>query len=296
MPNFTTPIPPKLTGNTELDISLLKEWGTSLIDELSYLFNNLDTKNVIEASSVKAEHIDTNSAKIRDAQIGNLNADKLICGSVDTSKVNVKDENGNLSITGSKITISDSENERFSASYSPYTDKFNFTLYNEYGSPTVNIGSDGNAVFSGELNSSTIFSSKIIGTDKGSYEDFIGDTFADIDKSGIKIMQDKNGTRYQKVGISASDSGEALIVLGAGNGSNECTINDITYTDGTFMIEKHDSGAQIGIIGSNPFISFWEGNGELWLDGRKVKINGHDVVSEISELQRTVSELRARIH
>ena len=53
MPNLTTPIPPKLTGAAGDDIKAIKKWGTALIDELSYIFNNLDAGNVSEAASVK---------------------------------------------------------------------------------------------------------------------------------------------------------------------------------------------------------------------------------------------------
>ena len=62
MPNFTTPIPPRLTGNPTEDTEALKRWGTALVDELTYLFNNLDSGYVIEAASVKAENIETNNA------------------------------------------------------------------------------------------------------------------------------------------------------------------------------------------------------------------------------------------
>ena len=55
MPNLTTPIPSRLTGDVQTDVQALKKWGTALIDELTYIFNNLDAGNVSEAASVKAE-------------------------------------------------------------------------------------------------------------------------------------------------------------------------------------------------------------------------------------------------
>ena len=42
MPNLTTPIPPKLSGQSNEDLIRFKEWGTALIDELTYILNNLD--------------------------------------------------------------------------------------------------------------------------------------------------------------------------------------------------------------------------------------------------------------
>ena len=46
MPNLTAPIPSKLTGDNETDIKMLKNWGTALIDVLSFIMNNLDAVNV----------------------------------------------------------------------------------------------------------------------------------------------------------------------------------------------------------------------------------------------------------
>ena len=221
MPNLTTPIPPKLTGRADADIKTLKRWGTALIDELAYLFNNLDSSNVIEAASVKAENIETANAKISNAQIGALSADKLVAGSVDTGKVNVKDDDGRLSISGSEIIISDTNRERFVAAYDKREDKFRFELYNEDGDLTVSIDSGGDAVFGGILESARIYASTIIGTDSESYENVDGGVFADIDQKGIKIMQDDDGSRKQKVGMAVADDGTAYLILGAGNGSGK---------------------------------------------------------------------------
>lgn len=126
MPNLTTPIPPNLTGETENDLKKFKEWGTALIDELSYVLNNLDAGNVIEASSVKAENIDTSSARIENAQIGALTADKLTAGTVDTGKVSISGENGKLLLSEAQIIITDRYNTRFMVAYNSSTRKFNF--------------------------------------------------------------------------------------------------------------------------------------------------------------------------
>ncbi len=291
MPNFTTPIPPKLSGDTKADITALKRWGTALIDELTYIFNHLDSGNVIEAASVKAENITTENAKISNAQIGALAADKLVCGTVDTSNVKVADNDGTLSIKGSKISISDLNQERFRASYNVNTDKFTFELYNDFGEPTVSINSDGNAVFKGLMESSEVFSSTIIGTDMDSYNNIDGGVFANIDKTGIKVMQDKNGTRYQKLGMAVANDGTAYMILGAGNGSGKKIINGVEYTNGSFKIEKNESYANMGLVGYSPFITFWEDNGQLWLTGSKVMINGYDIMAEINSIKNTLSQL-----
>ena len=293
MPNFTTPIPPRLTGDSDRDVGILKNWGTALIDELTYLFNNLDSGNVIEAASVKAENIETKNAKISNAQIGALSADKLVAGSVDTGLVSVKDSNGRLEISGSQIVISDKNTERFIAAFDPDTNTFRIELYNKKGEPTVSINSGGDAVFGGILESATIFSSTIIGTDSDSYEEIDGGVFADIDQKGIKVMQDDDGARQQKIGMSVADDGTAYLVLGAGNGDGRHSINGVVYTNGSFIEEKNESYARLGLVGYKPQIHFWENSEELWLSGDTVLINGRDVLNEIDQIKDELKSITA---
>ncbi len=296
MPNVTTPIPPNLTGRTEEDIKRLKEWGTALIDELTYLFSNLDAGNVLEAASVKAENIDTKTAKIGNAQIGALTADKLVAGTIDTGKVTVADEQSQLEISGSKIVIRDKNHRRFIAAYDKATGKFGFLLCNEKGEPTVSINSGGDAVFSGQIESSAIFASTIIGTNSIAYEETEGGVFALMDPAGIKVMQDKNGIRRQKIGMTVGERDDAAyLVLGAGNGGQSTNVNGVVYTNGTFKIQKDNGHANMGLVGYAPFINFWEESGELWLDGSRVLLSGVDVVSQISSLQADNSTLWTRL-
>ena len=290
MPNITTPIPPKLTGNANADVFALKQWGTALIDELTYLFNNLDAGNVVEAASVKAENIDTKNAKITNAQIGLITADKLRAGSVNTDLVSISDDDGNLEISGSGITISDLNRRRFVAEYDKDSGRFLFKLFNSAGDATISINSAGDAKFSGTVESANIYSSTIIGTDSDSYSDNDGGVFANIDQTGIRIMQDKFGERSQKVGMSVADDGTAYLVLGAGDGSGRHTINGIVYTRGSFKIEKNESYTNMGLVGNSPFVTFWDDSGELWLDGRRVLIGGMDVVSEIRSIKERLQE------
>lgn len=284
MPNLTTPIPKRSTGNTAEDINALRKWGTALIDELSYIINNLDAGNVSEAASVKAENIDVSTAKIQNAQIDILTADKLKAGTVDTNLVNVESESGNLSISGNSIVMSDSHTDRFKAEYDPVTDIFSFVLYNSAGQPTVYINSLGNAVLSGRIDSSEIFSSTIIGTDSVSYNEKTGGVFAEIDTKGIKIMQDKNNTRLQKVGMSVGDDGTAYMVLGSGDGTGGETINGVVYSNGSFLIQKNSSFTSMAIVGNSAVVSFMD-DGDLWLRGKRVLINGRDILAEIDKLK-----------
>lgn len=295
MPNVTTPIPPSLTGNTETDVKKLKEWGTALIDELTYLFHNLDAGNVIEAASVKAENIDTTNATIGNAQIGSLSADKLVAGSVDTGKVAVTDQDGRLEISGSKIMIRDRNRKRFVAEYNKATNSFQFSLINNEGIPTVSINSDGDAVFTGKVESSAIYASTVIGTDSESYEKKEGGVFAQMDPDGIKIMQDKDQTRLQKMGMSVGNDGTAYLVMGAGNGYGSTIINGVVYTNGSFKIQKDDGHAMMGLVGYAPYIHFWEDTGELWLSGSRVLLNGIDINQAVTQLDSNLSSIVKRV-
>ena len=265
-------------------------WDEGWVDELTYLFNNLDCKNVIEAGTVKAENIDTTTAKITNAQIGSLTADKLAAGTVDTERVTVKDKNGRLTISGSELAISDGSRQRFCAAYDKNTGSFEFILRNAEGEPTVSIDSAGDAHFGGVVEGSTIFSSTVIGTDSASYAENTGGVFAEMDQTGVKVMQDTGGSRSQKIGMSVGDDGTAYLVLGAGDGTGKTVINGVVYTNGSFKVEKNDTYTNMGIVGGSAFVSFWD-NGELWLNGSAVKINGTDIMSEINQIKQKLNSL-----
>ena len=292
MPNLTTPIPSKLTGRTDDDLKKLREWGTALIDELTYIFNNLNSANVKEAASVKAENIDTSSAKINNAQIGVLTADKLVAGTVDTDKVTVSDSDRLLEISGSGMVLNDGRNDRFIATYDKSGKVFRFVICNQNGEPTVSINSLGDAIFRGTVESSKVFGSTIVGTDSLSYADEDGGVFAQMDPTGIKVMQDESSGRKQKIGMSVGDDGTAYMVLGAGNGAGSKNINGVVYSNGTFKIEKNNTYASMGLAGYSPFIYFYEKSGELWLSGKKVLVNGQDVLEKINQLENEITKLR----
>lgn len=101
MPNLTTSLL-RLTGDTQTDLKRIEEWAAGLVDELKALFCNLDGGNVIEASSVKAQNIDCTKAKIKDAQVQSMTADKLTAGTIDTGEITIKGESdaGEMNMTG----------------------------------------------------------------------------------------------------------------------------------------------------------------------------------------------------
>ncbi|MBR5218967.1 MAG: hypothetical protein IKV89_04470 [Clostridia bacterium] len=292
MPNLTTPMPPKMTGDVKVDLASIKAWGTALIDELTYLFNNLGAENVKEAASVKAQNIDTNTAKINNAQIGSLTADKLTAGTVNTNKVKVESDDGSLTLSGSELSIKENERVRFLAGINPDSGKFKLALCNRSGIPTVTIDSNGNAIFSGKVESSAVYSSSFIGTNSLDYAEIDGGVFAKIDPTGIKMMQDKDGDRLQKFGVSVADDGTAYMVMGAGNGEGSKNINGVVYTNGAFKIEKNESYANLSLSGYKPAVTFWEDSEELWLNGEKVMINGVDINKKITDLENAISRLQ----
>ncbi|MBR5152117.1 MAG: hypothetical protein IKW60_01115 [Clostridia bacterium] len=291
MPNVTTAIPPRLSGDTATDLVRLREWGVALVDELNYLLSHLDVGNVMEAASVKAENIDTNTARIENAQIGDLSADKLKAGTINSNLVKVQSGNGCLHLEGSRIAISDGEHVRFLAALDPKTYDFDFLLCNKDGIPTTSLDSDGNAVFSGQVESSTVYASTIIGTDSESYINETGGVFAELNTTGLKIMHDTAKRRLQKLGMSVGDDGTAYMVLGAGNGEDTRVINGVVYTNGAFKIEKNDAGAMLGLVGYEPQIFLWEDNGELWISGSRVRINGVDVLAELQALSNRIDQI-----
>ena len=86
-------------------------------------------------------------------------------------------------------------------------------------------------------------------------------------------MQDKNGQRLQKIGMTVDSQGNAILVLGAGNGENSVTINDVTYSDDSFIIEKGDGVATLAIRGADSGIAFFNSGTSSYVtvDGVNIK-------------------------
>ena len=87
-------------GDLKKEVESLKSGFTAVLKELEYLLCNLDEDNVMRAGSVYAENIDTTHAKIADAQIGDLSADKLKTGTLDASRINVVNLSADSITTG----------------------------------------------------------------------------------------------------------------------------------------------------------------------------------------------------
>ncbi len=193
-------IPQSDSENLKKDVEQLKTRFTAVLKELEYLLCNLDEENVTRAASVYAENIDTRHAKISDAQIGELSADKLTSGSIDAKKIEVKNLSADAITSGTidagkinvenlsadslvsgtldteqvtvasgdgRLVIYDTVMAMYDASgtarlvmgldtrpivngeENPNYNVFRFDIADESGAPCIQFDSNGNAVFSG---------------------------------------------------------------------------------------------------------------------------------------------------
>lgn len=93
-------IPTSDSGNLKKDFDELRTRFTMVLKELEYLLCNLDEENVTRAASVYAENIDTTHAKIADAQIESMTADKLTAGTINADEVAIKNLSANSIVSG----------------------------------------------------------------------------------------------------------------------------------------------------------------------------------------------------
>lgn len=281
--------------DTDENVKEVKNVLNETIDQLRYILCNLDAGNVIEAASVKAQNIDVTQAQIQDAQIGSLKADKIYAGTIDSNKVSIRNKSGGkqIDITGSYIHFTENGTDRAGMGY---LSDGTFVFYiNDPSGEKVRIGLDsgGNAYVRGTIDSSTIYASNIIGATKAAAGNLgLDKVFAVVDTAGIGIMQDKNGQRKQKIGMTADSSGAAILVLGAGNGSNEQTINGVTYSDDSFVIRKGDGSTTLNLVNASSGITFFnDSSGQyVMIDGVTIK-DLQNVPNEIASLKNRVAAL-----
>ena len=289
MPTFTTGVPKKLSGDSIKDMGVFREWAVELIDELNYIFGNLDTSNVTEAGSVKAENIDTTTARIKSAQIEMLRADKINAGTLNLdNKITISGSNGEteLLIDSSSIEIKVNGKERLFVGRDDNND-FIFRMKSEDGLRGLVMDDYGNAYFTGTVESSEVYSSKIVGTSAEKYvspevnmdEGVNSNVFVELTDKGFAVQHDKYAKgewqRLKKAGITIDESnGTAVFALGAGTGK-KVIINNVEYGVDSFVIEKSDGVTVLGLYGeNNPQIHLYE-NGEIHITGGDVYITGN---------------------
>lgn len=288
-----------MSGGVGENLNRLREWGAALTDELAYLLNNLDSGNVRSAASVKAENIDTSTARISNAQVGVLNADKLTAGTINTNHVSISDEQGCLNITGSAFELTDASGEPLLyAGYDSEADRFDFHLYGKNGKG-IYLNNEGNAVFSGMLSSSEIYSSKIIGTLLSEFlQPTVQQPFVQIDRAGIKLNQSdpSAGRHIQKLGATISDAGNVILVLGEGEGDISFSCNGVIYREGSFLLTKNtDDTAVLELYNQNSKMIFK--NGGITFQAGSVKIGEEEVatLADLQALQNQVNSLQTKL-
>lgn len=308
--------------DTDANLSEVRSVLNETIDQLRYILCNLDTGNVIEAASVKAQNIDVGQAKILDAQIGSLTADKLYAGTIDSGKVSISNKSNSqrIDITGSYIHFTEGGTDRAGIGYLP-DGTFVFYINDPSGQQTrIGLDSNGNAYVMGTIessviNSSSIYASKIVGASKEVYDAFppsgtgteVPGVFAEMDQTGIKIMQDEYAAdettivnRLQKIGLTVDDAGKAILVLGAGHGgASTKTFNGVTYSDNCFVIDKGDGATSLYIYGATDGnITFTNdgGAGKVTVDGIYVKGLSEDVTElKDADFQQQINALENRV-
>ena len=213
MPNLTTGFP-KRTGDLEADYENLYKWSVSLIDELKSIFCNLDSGNVSEAASVKAQNIDTTQARIKDAQINSLTADKLTAGTIDTGSINIKNEDdiGKIEISGQSIELWEGGSVRIAIGRDE-NGKYVFIVQNKDHTQGIYMNDDGNVMFTGNIAGGSITSNTKIDVE----------TDASIGRNIVLRDRNEGTIGFENAGVISVDTGVLRI-----SANNHRTIELIT--------------------------------------------------------------------
>lgn len=178
------PSGPIMGWDVPTQLKEMQDLFCNLLDQIEFAICNLDADNVSEARSVRADRIDTNTAKIVDAQIQNITADKLTAGTIDAEEINVinidadnivtgtldsnvvtirgKNANSYMQIAGNQLVVYEDGTLRLMQGIDE-DGVFSFTLFNAEGKPQLYYDSNGNAIFEGNLMSGKVISSVIEG-------------------------------------------------------------------------------------------------------------------------------------
>lgn len=152
MPNLTTPFL-KLSGDTQQDLKQIEKWSVALVDELKSVLCNLDSGNVGEAASVKAQNIDCTKAKIKDAQVQSMTADKLTAGTINTGEITVQGEsdNGSMEMSGEKLEFYEKGNSQPRIYIGRDGDNYILIIQNSKGTQGIYMDDDGRVYMTGAI-------------------------------------------------------------------------------------------------------------------------------------------------
>lgn len=259
----------------------LQDLFCNLLDQIEFAICNLDAGNVSEAQSVRADRIDTKTAKIVDAQIKSITADKLTAGTIDAEEIEVKNLNadnivtgtldsgavtirgsgnaGYMQIEGNRLVVYDGGKLRLKQGIDE-NGVFTFTLYNSLGAPQLYYDSDGNAIFEGNVMSGKLISSSIESYDDRGRKhglwanpasDASGQTYADLElwyygQNVFKVTNNIGGISFSTLGkpfLTSSGSGVSTEGEWKKNGSPLATVADITNAIQNHIQQNHSDNA-----------------------------------------------------
>lgn len=222
------------------------------------------------------------------ADAGKIIVSEVFTGTLYTEFVKLMGEGAQLEISNNMITFRTPNGDIRSRWGYDDNGKYVFEMYAEDGTQTIGINSSGEIELVG-----TMYASHFVGTGKANYEaiesisgPIVTEVFAEMDRRGIKINQDKNGQRLQKIGMTVDGLGSAILVLGAGNGGNKTTINGVTYSNESFVVSKEDGVTYMGLWG-NRFIYFY--NDRIEIDGVNVRKRIEDLEDRVMALEDNMS-------
>ena len=254
MPNLTTPF--LHLGGTDIDKDMddVQNWSIALIDELKYLFCNLDAGNCQEAAKVKAQNIDCTRMKISSAQIHSLKASKIKTGTLDVSDaVTIQGESEDARMVMNAQTLifyetneKGQEIPRICMGFDKNSGKYVFEVYNKEGQHEIYMDDDGNVIFSGTIRGGKITSDTDINVTK------------DATVGRRIILQDKNEATagFEEAGVIAVGDGIMQMLA-----KNSRTINIST-------------------------------DGNIDLKGKRVTVNSKEVAtqSDLNDMKEWISE------
>lgn len=242
MPNLTTPF--LFLGGTDInkDMDEVQNWSINLIEELKYILCNLDAGNVTEAHSVKAQNIDCTQARIHNAQIQSLTADKLTAGTIDAGEITVKgeDENGMMIMSGETLVFYEKDEHgenkpRICIGFNGQ--RYVFEVYNREGQKEIEMDDNGNVIFRGIIRGGKIDSDTDINVTKD----------ARIGRKIILQDRNENTAGYEEAGIIAVGDGVMQISAKNNRSINVDTGGNINLSCGSCMVNGKEVATQADI-------------------------------------------------
>lgn len=209
MPNLTTPFLDLKGEDINDDMDKVQQWSVSLIDELKSILCNLDSGNVMEAGSVKAQNIDCTKARIKGAQIQSLTADKLTAGTIDAEVITVegKSDSGKMTMSGEKLEFWEKNSNQPRIYIGRSDNSYIFIVQSSDGKQGVYMDSDGRISITGDIVGGKITSNAVIEVKED----------VNVGKKITLRDRNENTTGYSKAAIISVDTDNTLRIQAENN-------------------------------------------------------------------------------